>query len=64
MVTAWVPSLGVLAASTVGKVLPPSVDRQDAHVGRATGAAGVLATFQVTVCVRAARPSSRPCWAR
>lgn len=45
------PSLGVLAASTVGKVCPPSVDKDIFTLAQLTGAAVVLATDQVMVCV-------------
>ena len=44
------PSLGVLAISTVGKVCPPSVDRDIFTLAQLTGAAVVLATDQVMVC--------------
>ena len=43
------PSLAVLAARTVGKVLPPSVEREILTFAALTGAAVVLLTFQVTV---------------
>ena len=42
-----VPSLGVLAASTVGKVCPPSVLNDIFTLAQLTGEAVVLATFQV-----------------
>ena len=51
MVTAWLPSLGVLATNTVGKVCPPSVDKDIFTLAQLTGAAVVLATAHVTVCV-------------
>ena len=47
--TDWVPSLGVLARRVVGNVLPPSVEREILTFAALTGAAVVLATFQVTV---------------
>src|SRR5450432_4183734 len=43
------PLLGVLATRTVGNVLPPSVEREILTFAALTGAAVVLATFQVTV---------------
>src|SRR5688572_2989445 len=43
------PSLGVLAARTVGNVLPPSMDSRIRTLAVLTGAALVLATFQVMV---------------
>ena len=49
MVTDSVPSFGVLARSTVGKVIPPSVEREIFTLAALTGTAVVLATFQVTV---------------
>jgi hypothetical protein len=45
-----VPSFGVLAAKTVGKVCPPSVDKEIFTLAQLTGAAVVLATAQVMVC--------------
>ena len=45
------PSLGVLLASTVGKVRPPSVERPMATFEQLTGAAVVLATSHVTAWV-------------
>ena len=44
-----VPSLSVLAAITVGKVMPPSVDSVILTLAQLTGAAVVLFTFQVIV---------------
>src|SRR5262245_34307779 len=44
------PSLGVLAAMVIGKVLPPSVDREIFTLAALIGDAEVLATFQVTDC--------------
>ena len=46
-----VPSFGVLAASTVGNVCPPSVLNDIFTLAQLTGAAVVLATAQVIVCV-------------
>ena len=43
------PSLAVEFASTVGKVCPPSVDNKIRTFAALTGAAVVLATFQVTI---------------
>ena len=43
------PSLGVLAERTVGKVVPPSVEREILTFAAFTGAPFVPATFQVTV---------------
>jgi len=43
------PLLAVLAVRMVGKVLPPSVDSEIFTFAALTGAAVVLATFQVTV---------------
>src|SRR5262245_39701023 len=51
MVTLAVPSLGVLSASTYGKVLPPSAEKVIFTALVLTGAASVPATFQVTVWV-------------
>ena len=45
-----VPSLGVLADNIVGKVNPPSVDKDIFTLAQLTGAAVVLATLQVIVC--------------
>ena len=50
MVTTSVPSLGVLAASTVEKVCPPSVDKEIFTLAQLTGAAVVPATAHVIVC--------------
>jgi hypothetical protein len=44
-----VPSLAVLAESTVGNVLPPSVEREILTFATLTGASVVLATSQVIV---------------
>jgi hypothetical protein len=41
----------VLAANTVGNVCPPSVDKDIFTLAQLTGAAVVLATAQVIVCV-------------
>ena len=49
------PSLAVLAARTVGNVLPPSVEREILTFAALTGAAVVLATFQVTVRISVRR---------
>jgi hypothetical protein len=49
MVTDSVPSFGVLANRTVGKVCPPSVDNEILTLAQLTGASVVLATSQVTV---------------
>jgi hypothetical protein len=46
-----VPSFGVLAEITVGKVFPPSVESEIFTLAQFTGAPVVLATFHVTVCV-------------
>ena len=43
------PSLGVLAASTVGNVVPPSVESEILTIAALTGTPALLATFQVTV---------------
>ena len=51
IVNTSVPSLGVLAANTVGKVCPPSVDKDIFTLAQLTGAAVVLATAHVIVCV-------------
>ena len=48
---ASVPSLGVLATNTVGKVCPPSVERDIFTLAQLTGVAVVLATLHVMVCV-------------
>lgn len=48
---ASVPSFGVLAANTVGKVCPPSVLKEIFTLAQLTGEAVVLATAQVMVCV-------------
>ena len=45
-----VPSFGILAANTVGKVCPPSVDKDIFTLAQLTGAAVVLATDHVIVC--------------
>ena len=45
-----VPSLGVLASSTMGNVLPPSVDKLIFTFAQFTGAAFELFTLQVMVC--------------
>ena len=50
IVTTSVPSFGVLATRTVGKVNPPSVDNRIFTLAQFTGAAVVLATAHVTVC--------------
>ena len=50
MVSNSVPSLGVLAVITVGKVRPPSVDNDILTLAQLTGAAVVLATAHVMVC--------------
>ena len=42
MVNVSVPSLGVLAANTVGKVCPPSVDKEIFTLAQLTGAAFCL----------------------
>ena len=49
IVTISVPSLGVVAAREVGKVLPPSVDRSISTSAQFTGATLVPATLHVTV---------------
>ena len=51
IVTDSVPSLGVLASKTVGKVTPPSVDKDILTLAQLTGAVLVLLTLQVTVWV-------------
>lgn len=48
---ASVPSLGVLAASIVGKVCPPSVLNEIFTLAQSTGVKLLLATLQVIVCV-------------
>src|SRR5690606_14387845 len=45
------PSLGVLAANTVGKVTPPSVENLILTFWQLMVALLVLPTFQVTVCL-------------
>ena len=50
IVTACDPSLGVVAAKTIGNVCPPSVDIDILTLAQLTGAAVVFATFHVTVC--------------
>ena len=47
--TAWVPSLGILVASKVGKETPPSVESSRLTLVALTGEEAVPATFQVTV---------------
>jgi len=59
MTTISVPSFGVLAASTVGKVFPPSVESESFTFAQFTGELDVLATFHVTVCGGAAYPVIR-----
>ena len=49
MVTVSLPSFAVLAASTVGNVKPPSVDKDIFTFAQLTGEAVVLATDHVTV---------------
>jgi hypothetical protein len=49
IVTVSVPSFGVLAESTVGKVVPPSVDKDIFTLAQLTGAPVVPATFHVMV---------------
>ena len=49
-VTGCDPSFGVLASRVVGKVCPSSVDRRMSTFAQLTGAAVLLATFQVMVC--------------
>ena len=51
IVKASLPSLGVLAANTVGNVCPPSVLKDIFTLAQLTGEAVVLATFHVIVCV-------------
>src|SRR5215212_2735854 len=46
-----VPSFAVLASSTVGKVFPPSVERDILTLAQFIGAPLVPLTFHVTVCV-------------
>ena len=50
MVSTSDPSLGVVAANTVGKVCPPSVDKEIFTSAQLTGVAVVLATAQVMFC--------------
>ena len=45
-----VPSFGVLAANTVGKLCPPSVDKEIFTLAQLTGAAVVPFTVHVMVC--------------
>ena len=47
IITVSVPSFGVLAEITVGKVTPPSVDKDIFTLAQLTGAAVVLFTNQV-----------------
>src|SRR5436190_9193923 len=54
IVTAWLPSFGVLAWSSIGQVLPPSTDSVMRTFAVPIGALAVLATFQVTVCAEPA----------
>ncbi len=49
MVTDSVPSFGVLADMTVGKVVPPSTDNDIFTLAQLTGAPVVPATFHVIV---------------
>ena len=42
--------MGVLAASTIGNVLPLSVDNEILTFATLSGAMFVLVTFQITVC--------------
>ena len=51
MVTVSEPSFAVLAINTIGKVNPPSVDRDIFTLAQLTGAIVVLATSHVIVCV-------------
>ena len=51
IVIASLPSFAVLATNTVGNVKPPSVDKEIFTLAQLTGAAVVLATDQVMVCV-------------
>ena len=53
-VTACEPSFGVLAASTIGYVWPPSVESEIFTFAVLTGGGSVPATFQVTVRVEPA----------
>src|SRR6266446_7008862 len=53
-----VPLFGTLAASTVGKVAPPSVEREIFTLAALIGALLVLATFHVTVWVVPGRHST------
>src|SRR5690349_24271590 len=50
IVSTSLPSFGVLAASTVGKVCPPSVDKDIFTFAQLTGEAVVFATAHVIVC--------------
>src|SRR5436190_11768609 len=49
IVTPWLPSFGVLARSSNGQLLPPSIDSVIRTFAVLIGAADVFATFQVTV---------------
>ena len=49
IVTACVPSFGVVASNTVGKVKPPSVEKEIFTLAQLIGAALVLFTSQVIV---------------
>lgn len=51
IVTLWLPSFAVLAKRTVGKVFPPSVEREILTFGLLKGAPAVLPAVHVTVCV-------------
>ena len=48
--TVSLPSLGVLAVSVIGKVLPPSVESEILTFAQLIGAPAVFATLQVTSC--------------
>ena len=48
--TRALPLFGTLLASTIGKVLPPSVDSEIFTFAQLIGAMFVFATFHVTVC--------------
>ncbi len=48
--TAWVPSFGVPATKTIGKVNPPSVDNKISTLAQFTPFAFVPATVQLIVC--------------
>jgi len=50
-VTPCEPSLGTFEASTIGNVIPPSVDNRMSTSEQATGAAFVPATLHETVSV-------------